>query len=448
MLCLLLLAANLGCGSDLYAGDTEAAAAAASKTFSVTAYGAIGDGINDDAPAIERAMQAAAVAGGGQVTFPCGEFAVNSLQGGAPGARSALYIAGATGVQLVGQGHCSHVFTALPQKSLFEFAHSQQIVVTQLHLAALNAAYVETYGMDGGSAVRFTGVSSGSISSVEVDGASAGALYLTAGTSHITVTKNYVHNTYGAAIWEDDCGASSATSCAPSLPPSYNVYSGNTVTDTAFTMYSAISVDDGNGVSNAVIQNNVISWTRLPPVGNGQDACIGVNNASNVSVLNNTCTMAPWNGIIVTTGPGGLDANITVQGNTITSPGQGPVAGDGITAYNGPQGKGLTGLVLAYNTISHAAANGIELNDAAMRGAITGGQAVNNTITMVDQRSPGTAFGIDVEYGGAIAVSGNQIQCNGQCIAAGVNVNHSNGTQPAATDNSVVNILGVPLRIH
>jgi hypothetical protein len=448
MLCLLLLAANLGCGSDLYAGDTEAAAAAASKTFSVTAYGAKGDGINDDAPAIERAMQAAAVAGGGQVTFPCGEFAVKSLQGGAPGARSALYIAGASGVQLVGQGHCSHVFTELPQKSLFEFAHSQQIVVTQLHLAALNAAYVETYGMDGGSAVRFTGVSYGSISSVEVDGASAGALYLTAGTSHITVTKNYVHNTYGAAVWEDDCGASSATSCAPSLPPSYNVYSGNTVTDTAFNSYTAISIDDGGGVSNAVIQNNAVSWTRLPTVGTLQNGCIGVGNATNVSVLNNTCTNAPWDGITVTAGGGAQDANITLQGNTITSPGRGNLGGNGITVYNGVSGKGITGVTLAYNTISNAAANGIQFNDASMRGAITGGEVVHNTITMVDQRFPGTAFGVDVEYSEAAFVSGNQIQCNGECIAVGVNVNQSKGTQPTAADNTVANILGVPLRIR
>jgi len=448
MICGLILAAVVGCGEGAASVQPVDAAPSPPKTFSVSSYGAKGDGLADDAPAIERAMQAAAAAGGGQVTFPCGEFAVQSLQGGAPGGRSALYLEGASGVQLVGQGKCTHVFTALPQKSLFEFAHSQQIVVTQMHLAALNAIYVEMYGMAGGSAVRFSGVSYGSISSLEVDGSSAASLYVTAGTSHVSVTNNNIHDVYGAAIWEDDCGAASAESCSPSLPPSNNVYSGNTVTDAAYYSYSTISLDDGNGVSNAVIANNVISWTRVPVLGNGENACIGVNNVTNASVLNNTCTMAPWYGISVTTGDGGQDSNVTLQGNTITSPGWGAVGGDGIVVYNGPQGKGISGVTLAYNMISNVASSGIHFIDSALKGAITGGEALHNTITMADQKYPGTSFGIDVEYSGAITVSGNQIQCNGKCIAAGVNVYQSKGTQPAAADNSVTNILGVALRIR
>jgi hypothetical protein len=448
MICGMVLAGMLACGEGVESVLPADSASLPLKTYSVSSYGAKGNGFADDAPSIEKAMLAAAAAGGGQVTFPCGEFAVKSLQGGAPGARSALYVQQARGVQLIGQGHCSHIFTSIPQKSLFEFAQSQQIVVTQMHLTALNAQYVETFGMDGGSAVRFTGVSYGSITAVEVDGASAAALYITAGTSHSSVTDNNIHDVYGAAIWEDDCGAASSQSCAPSLPPSYNTYSGNTVRDASFYTYTAISIDDGNGVANAVIENNSVSWTRLPALGSGQNGCIGVNNATNVSVLNNTCTMAPWDGIVVTTGVSGVDKNITVQGNTIDSAGRGPIGGNGITVYNGPKGEGIVDITLAYNSITNVAANGIQLNDSAMAGSITGGQVVHNTITLADLRIPGTTFGIDVEYGGVVVVTANVVQGDGRCISAGVNVNHSNGTTPGTSDNVVSNILGIPLQIQ
>lgn len=53
-------------------------AAAAAGTYSVTAYGAVGDGVADDAPAVQAALDAAAV-DGGQVVVPPGEYKLVTL---------------------------------------------------------------------------------------------------------------------------------------------------------------------------------------------------------------------------------------------------------------------------------------------------------------------------------------------------------------------------------
>ena len=219
-----ILLALVAFGCECFGGPSSSAQSKVNSTmvYVVTSFGARGDGISDDGPAIQKAMTAAAAAGSGQVTFPCGEFFLQSVVGTAPGSRSLLYLKGASRVYLSGQGHCTHLFTRLSQKSVLEFEGSDRVAVANMRISALNAPYVETYGLDGGSAIRFSGVTNGSITHVEVDGASAGALYLTKGTSHSTVANNFIHDTYGGGIWEDDCGGASATTCAPSSPPMYN----------------------------------------------------------------------------------------------------------------------------------------------------------------------------------------------------------------------------------
>ena len=183
----------------------QSMSAGQSKAFSVTSYGAKGDGVTDDGPSIAKAITAA-IAVGGRVTFPCGEFSLQSVTGGAPAERSLLYFKGARNLQLVGQGRCSHLVTTIPQKSVLEFEDSTGISIASLRITALNVHFHEKYGMAGGSAVRFSGVNRGNISHVEVDGAAGAALYLTKGAANILVSNNFVHDTYAAAVWKMTAG--------------------------------------------------------------------------------------------------------------------------------------------------------------------------------------------------------------------------------------------------
>jgi polygalacturonase len=60
--------------------DSPAANGAAAGWFSVRSYGATGDGKTLDSPAINRAIEAAAAAGGGTVYFPAGVYASYSIR--------------------------------------------------------------------------------------------------------------------------------------------------------------------------------------------------------------------------------------------------------------------------------------------------------------------------------------------------------------------------------
>lgn len=443
LLCSILVT---GCG--LGFPPTAVVAAASPKTFNVVTYGAKGDGVADDSGAVERALKAAAAAGGGRVEFPCGEFSIESSQGSAPANRSLLYLKEAGAVQVTGQGACTHVFTLQPRKSVLEFEDSSHIQVSNLRITAVNTVYLETYGMGAGSAVRFSGVRYGAISNLEVDGASAGALYFTKGTSNSSMVGNNIHDTYGSGIWEDDCGSISSSSCAPSRPPANNSYLLNTLTNTSLASQVALSLDDGNASSFAIVKGNIISWTRRMIAGTPFAAqCIQANNTSDASIVNNTCTGTPWNGIVITTGVAGQSKRVTIQGNVIQNSGTSYRGGNGIVIYDDPRGNGISGFNVIHNTITRSSLDGI-LVEPWQQNHIHDGQVSNNTVQLSDQRSPGSHFGIEVVRSSGIQVTSNTISCDGRCIAAGIRIQSSPSTTPASTANFVTNILGPSLLVQ
>lgn len=69
---------------------------ASAGTYSVRDFGAVGDGITDDAPAFRAALDAAAAAGGGTVRIPAGVFLMDSARGAWP--APCLYVRGNTAI--------------------------------------------------------------------------------------------------------------------------------------------------------------------------------------------------------------------------------------------------------------------------------------------------------------------------------------------------------------
>src|SRR6266436_487511 len=76
------------------AAAAQTPSAAAKTSYEVTTFGARGDGHTLDSPAINRAIEAAASAGGGTVSFPAGTYLSYSIH---LKSKVALYLApGAT----------------------------------------------------------------------------------------------------------------------------------------------------------------------------------------------------------------------------------------------------------------------------------------------------------------------------------------------------------------
>lgn len=435
------------CGSG-YNPSANPTLAAGTATYDVKSYGALGNGFADDSNAILRAIGAAVAAGRGTVHFPCGDFVADTVSPRTPGQRSVLYVSGANSVALIGEGACSHIVTHQPQRSLIEFNGGSKISVSKLRLTAVNAIYQERYGFGGGSAVRLSNVRGGSVTQLEIDGAAAGAIYLTGGTTNVEVSGNSIHDTYGAGIWEDDCGGANSANCLPSLPPSNNVYESNTLVDTTQAQLAAIDLDDGNGSANAMVRNNTISWTHGPLASNPQVHCIQVNNASDATVSGNTCKNTPWDAIVITTGVTGFSKNVAIQNNTMTSSGLASNGGSGIVVYDDVRGLGISAFTIAYNIITTAADDGIRVYAASKPGNIHDGTIANNTIHNSDQRKKGTRYGIDIERSVNVQARDNTITGDGTCIAVGINAVGTGSTATAFASNTILSILGVPIDVH
>jgi inhibitor of cysteine peptidase len=72
----LALIAALGAGVSASRGARRIAAAQGTQTFVLTDFGAVGDGVTDNGPALQAALDALAAAGGGTLLVPAGRYAI------------------------------------------------------------------------------------------------------------------------------------------------------------------------------------------------------------------------------------------------------------------------------------------------------------------------------------------------------------------------------------
>ncbi len=98
----------------------NAAAQAPGKVYNVAAFGAVGDGVANDAPAIDKAIAAASKAGGGTVTFPIGTFAVR----GTTHLQSNVTINVPSGTTLTGSASGYDAPESNPNDDFQDFGHS------------------------------------------------------------------------------------------------------------------------------------------------------------------------------------------------------------------------------------------------------------------------------------------------------------------------------------
>lgn len=446
---LLCLTYTSGCGVALK--NTAAPANSQNTTniplqVSVASFGAIGDGDNDDTTAISRALRYIVSQGGGIVTIPCGTYLIDTVNPSVAGARSLLYVKNATNVTLQGKGSCSSILTRVPHVSLIEFEDSSDISILDMHLTAVNTPYVEKFGWNGGSAIRFSGVSKGLIKSIEIDGSSAGAIYLTKGSSGVVVSNNYIHDTEGSAIWEDDCSTASQWSCAPSSPPYRNVIQANQIVDSSLDMLTAISLDDGNATTNTIVDDNQISWTTKV-IAAPHVHCIQVGDVSHATISNNSCTNTPWDAIAVVTGVNGVTSNVTIAGNTLTNSGTHPSEGSGVVVYAGQQSREIDDIKVIDNVVDIASDDGIRLATPGSDRSINGVSITGNVVHDSDHREPGSHSGIYIKNGVNVIVNGNVISGDSMYIADGVRVDPV-GDSISLEGNTVKDILGIPYSVQ
>jgi hypothetical protein len=92
--------------------------------------------------------------------------------------------------------------------------------------------------------------------------------------------------------------------------------------------------------------------------------------------------------------------------------------------------------------------HGILLDSAWKQGGIHDGAIRNNVIRSAAQRSPGAAFGIQVNRGASVAITENTIACDGTCVTPGIAMISYAGSDIPDSTNHISGTLGSRLLIR
>ncbi len=348
--------------SSTFGGFTCTAQQTGPATINVKNYGAKGDGVTDDAPAIQSAISQAS--NGSTVYIPAGTYMLGTSAGSPSynpfAIQTALWLK-ASNVTIKGDGS-STVLELMPHKKM-----------RILSVTGDNDT-IDSIVADGNGSQRNDTGGYPNTSNDVVDGLIVGEAY----RSHLTVQNCEVRNGIETAIgfWQntDDIVQ--------------NCYLHNDGTDQA----GGSGVDMSGGAGNEVINNRMVGDTE------GVWTSFGSNGPV---IRNNVIQNSERNGLALggfdTTGG---DKNYIVVGNTISGSGWAAVGIDYV------QGGTLTN-----NTITNNAADGIQIYDTTSGENSTNWDMENNT-------SSNNLFGLRV-IGAAknITVKNNTFQNNGKSLA-------------------------------
>jgi len=386
---------------------------------SVREYGALGDGVTDDGPALTRALASNRV-----LLFPTGTYRMTS----------ALNINGLTNVTLLGLGHATIEQVTTHTSGITITGASTGIHIERLILMGANATAAVggglgiAVGIDGASGtddredvwIIGTRISGFSHACIGVFGSnSSGAssdnrdvfitqnhvedcrtgIFVYKGAHRVMITQNRIHATWSDGIAID---TQSAGDPAVTYPNDSLTVAGNVITDTGAleSLGKNIGLLVKGQSAEVTVSGNVIRRVgQAQPAGNDSFGILLQGDASNANPIRVTLTGNTVENVVSTSQSAfglyiGESRQVTVTGNAVD------VATDGIRVHDSQN------VTVVGNLVNAPASFGMNITGPNAGGQSTRVVVANNTLT----RGTGSALnGININFAANVQVGENQI---------------------------------------
>lgn len=360
-------------------------------------YGAKGDGIADDAPAIQKAIAALADTGG-TVSIPAGIYMLGTSAGGVGKYPNGQQIQNAIiinkpRVVLKGGGIDTTILKLMPH------AKMRALIITG------NSVTVDGMTIDGNKSQRDDahGWPDGDV----VD-ALAGAWNAPSPVFQNCEVRNGIEDGVGFynsdnAIMQHCYNHDNGTTAAGATGVSIAVGKGGAKILNSRLENNSAGIWSSLGAGNVTIQGNTIKNSVKSGIAiDGTPAGVGVGNASGFTISNNTITgngSAGFNGIDITLANNGTIANNAISNNVFGS----------VVINDGAASSPSTGWTITGNTCSNQGMWGMNILGRASGIILRGNTCGNNGKSIDDQIVVASTAGVNSDWKTANTLSFNQV---------------------------------------